>query len=60
MDETKALVDAPPGWLEALAESEAELAAGMTVSGASVRRRLLDSLDRLEASASLTGTRAPR
>ena len=47
MDETKP--HAPPGWLEALAESEAELAAGQTVPGEVVRRRLRDSIARLEA-----------
>jgi hypothetical protein len=39
----------PADWLEALAESEAQLAAGQTVSGKVVRRHLRDSLARLEA-----------
>ena len=41
---------APPDWLEALAESEADLAAGRIVSGELVLRELRDSLARLESS----------
>lgn len=39
----------PAGWLEALAESEAQLAAGETVPGATVRQGLRDSIARLAA-----------
>jgi hypothetical protein len=39
----------PAGWLEALARSEAQLAAGQIVPGEVVRQRLLDSIARLEA-----------
>jgi len=39
----------PAGWLEALAESEAELAAGLTVPGDEVMRELYESIARLEA-----------
>ena len=41
----------PPGWLEILAESDAELAAGQIVSGATVHRELQESIARLEAKA---------
>jgi hypothetical protein len=40
---------APAGWLEALAESEAELAAGKTVPMDAVLRELDDAIDRLTA-----------
>jgi hypothetical protein len=43
------LTPAPVGWLEILEESEAELAAGLTVPGEVVRQMLHDSLARLEA-----------
>lgn len=43
---------APAGWLEILEESDADLAAGRTVSSDVVMRDLKDSLDRLEAKAS--------
>ena len=39
----------PSGWLEALAESRAELAAGLTVSGDESMRELYESIARLEA-----------
>ena len=39
----------PAGWLEAIAESEAELAAGLTVPGDEVMRELYESIARLEA-----------
>ena len=39
----------PAGWLEALAESRAELAAGLTVLGHEVMRELYASIARLEA-----------
>jgi len=54
MDATKP--HAPAGWLEALAESEAELAAGLSIPGEFVRQHLLDSIARLEAKQ----TTAPR
>jgi hypothetical protein len=41
--------DAPADWLEALAESEAELAAGQTVPGDEIMRELHESIGRLEA-----------
>jgi PHD/YefM family antitoxin component YafN of YafNO toxin-antitoxin module len=40
---------APPGWLEALAESEAELAAGKTVPSEPIMQRLRETIARLEA-----------
>jgi hypothetical protein len=42
----------PADWLEVLIESEADIAAGRIVSGASVMRDLYASLARLEAKAS--------
>ena len=39
----------PFGWLEDLAESRAELAAGLTVPGEEVMRALYESIARLEA-----------
>ena len=47
MDDTPAI--APAGWLEALAESEAQLAAGQIVNGDEVMRELDDCIARLEA-----------
>jgi len=38
----------PHGWLQILEESEAEIAAGLTVSGDEVMRGLRESLARLE------------
>jgi hypothetical protein len=49
MDDNPTHTPAPAGWLEILEESEAELAAGLTVSGKVVRQMLRDSLARLEA-----------
>jgi hypothetical protein len=49
MDNPEHRTETPTGWLEALAESEAELAAGETVPGEVVRQRLLDSIARIEA-----------
>ena len=51
MDEIPSLPVAPKGWLEALAESDADLAAGRIVPGEVVLRDLKDSLARLEAKA---------
>ncbi len=48
MDDAPTPTHAPIGWLEALAQSEAELAAGMTVSGDVVHQRIRDSAVRLE------------
>ena len=47
----------PAEWLEALAESDADLAAGRIVSGEVVLRDLKDSLARLEAKAAAGPTR---
>jgi hypothetical protein len=52
---TPALV--PVGWLEALAESEEDLAAGRIVPGDMVMRDLRESLARLEAKAAAKTTR---
>jgi hypothetical protein len=49
MDDNPTRTSAPAGWLEILEESEAELAAGLTVPGDVVRQMLRDSLARLEA-----------
>ena len=49
MDDTAHRAEAPAGWLEALAESEAELAAGQTVPAEAVQQRLRDAIARLEA-----------
>jgi hypothetical protein len=45
----------PAGWLDAIAESEAELAARQTVPGDEVMRALYESIARLEVRQ--TGTR---
>jgi hypothetical protein len=44
---------APHGWLEALEESEAELAAGLIVPRETVHRELQESIARLEAKAAM-------
>jgi len=49
MAETTNPAEPPAFWLEALAESEAELAAGLTVPGEVVMRKLRESIARLEA-----------
>jgi len=51
MDDTPTPSIAPAGWLEVLAESDADVAAGRIVSGDVVLRDLQDSLARLEAKA---------
>ncbi len=51
MDDTPNPGAGPAGWLEALAESEADLAAGRIVPGEEVMRDLQDSLDRLKVRA---------
>ena len=51
MDDTVHHADAPAGWLEVLAESDADIAAGRIVPGDVVMRDLRESLARLEAEA---------
>jgi hypothetical protein len=51
MDETPHPAKAPTDWLEALAESDADLAAGHNVPGDVVMCDLRDGLSRLEAKA---------
>ena len=63
MDDTPTRAIAPAGWLEVLAESEADLAAGRIVSGDEVMRDLHDGLARLEAKAAgkkTVRTKTPR
>jgi hypothetical protein len=49
MDDTPTPAIAPAGWLEALAESEAQLAAGQIVDGEDVMRELHECVAELEA-----------
>ena len=49
MDEINITRPVPAGWLDAIAESEAELAAGLTLPGDDVMRELYESIARLEA-----------
>jgi hypothetical protein len=49
MDDTSPPAIAPASWLEALAKSEAQLAAGEIVSGEEVMRELDECIVRLEA-----------
>jgi hypothetical protein len=49
MDDVETAAPVPSGWLEVLAESEAELAAGLSVSGDVIMRELDESIARLEA-----------
>jgi len=51
MDDTPTRDIAPAGWIEALAESDADVAAGRIISADMVMRDLKDRLDRLEAKA---------
>ena len=53
MTDTAGRTAAPAEWLEALARSEADLAAGRIVPGAVVRRELQGSIARLEAKAAV-------
>jgi hypothetical protein len=46
--------NAPAGWLEILAESEAQIATGQVVPPEVVRQRLRDSIARLEAKQAAT------
>jgi len=49
MDDNPTFPPAPAGWLEALARSEAQLAAGQIVSGDEIMRELRESIAQLEA-----------
>nr|WP_294502463.1 hypothetical protein [uncultured Rhodopila sp.] len=49
MDDTMPIAPIPDGWLEILAESEAELAAGLTVDGDQIIRELYAAAEQLEA-----------
>jgi hypothetical protein len=61
MDDNPSPAAAPAGWLEALAESEAELDAGLTVPGDVVMRELYESIARMEAKQSdATNSRSTR
>jgi hypothetical protein len=57
MDNPPTPAVAPAGWLEALAESDADLAAGRIVPGDVVMRDLRDGLARVEAKAAARTTR---
>jgi hypothetical protein len=48
MDDNSLTRQPPPGWLEALARSEAQVAAGQIVSGEAIMRELDESIARLE------------
>jgi hypothetical protein len=54
MNDTPHPTEPPADWLEVLAESDADFAAGRIVSGDIVLRDLRDGLARLEAKASAT------
>jgi predicted transcriptional regulator len=49
MNDTPHHASVPAGWLEAIAEGEADLAAGRIVPGDEIMRELRESLARLEA-----------
>jgi len=51
---------APPGWPEALAESEAELAAGRTVPSEPITQRLRETIARHEAKRAVPADRPDR
>jgi predicted transcriptional regulator len=51
MDETPHRANVPAEWLEAIAEGEADLAAGRIVPGEEFMRELRESLARLEMQA---------
>jgi hypothetical protein len=59
MDDNPTQAMTPAGWLEALAESEAQLAAGLIVPGEAVRQRVHDALVRLEARQAAAGYAMP-
>jgi hypothetical protein len=48
MDDTPHRTEAPAEWLEALARSDAELAAGQTVPAEAVHQRIRDAIARIE------------
>ena len=50
---------APPGWLDAMAESDADLAAGRIVSAAAVHAGLTASIERMERQAAARRTSSP-
>ena len=56
MNDTPTPATAPAEWLDALAESEADLAAGRIVPGHAVMRDLRDGLARLEVKAAAKKT----
>jgi hypothetical protein len=64
MDDNPPSAPVPAGWLEVLAESEAELAAGLTVPGDVIMSELYESIARMEAKQADTTkrrvTRRPR
>lgn len=60
VDNDPPLPEAPAGWLEALAESEADLAAGRTVPGEVVHQLLRESMARLEAKQAAKARPAPK
>ena len=47
--------DLPPGWLEIIAEGEADIAAGRIVPGDGIKRGLLESIARIEAKRAARG-----
>jgi hypothetical protein len=49
MDDRPDPAPAPPGWLEALDRADADLAAGRTVPGDAIMRRLRETLAEMEA-----------
>jgi hypothetical protein len=49
MDDNSLTKQPPSGWLEALARSEAQVAAGQIVSGEAIMRELDESIARLES-----------
>ena len=49
MDNTCQIPNAPFGWLDAIAEREADLASGRTVPAEVVHRRVSDCIVRIEA-----------
>jgi hypothetical protein len=55
-DDTKELI-APKAWQDSLNRSIAQLAAGLTVDGTNVWRRLDESIARLEAKDAITKAR---
>jgi len=59
MVDTTQRTAAPPEWLEALAKTETDLAAGRIVPGEEIMRELRESLARLEAKAAGPSQRKP-